>query len=294
MSDPLISVVMPVYQAEATIARAAKSVLDQTWSNLELVLASDDGRDYRTVLAGEGVVDDRIRETSTGGVGTGDWNARNAGLATAAGDLVTIIDSDDAYAPDRLAVMAPLALADGAALDDTQLILDGRTVARLLHEGEQPPVAVTASLILRDRVPVFPMWRRDVCNLRWRRLPHASDVVFSLELLSAAPAMRVAPVAGYLYEKRVGSMTMSSDMTARSRAAYLAIIQGIASDAYALSRPVADLALYEIAKNLNQATPFERALAADPDLTHELLAIRFNDHAMTEAERYAMFEGDRP
>lgn len=294
MSDPLISVVMPCFRAEATIARAAASVLSQTWPKLELILASDDGVDYRALLAcGAGIDDARIRTASTGGVGTGDWSARNAGLAAVTGGLVTIIDADDAYAPGRLAAMATLALADGAALDNTQLILKGKLIASLLHGGEAAanrPVPATAAIILRDRVPVFPMWRRELGALSWRQLPHASDVIFSLELLSAAPAMRIAPLGGYLYEKRPGSMTMSESMTARSRAAYLAIIQAIAAGDYALAPDVADLTLYEIAKNLNQARPFGRTLAADPGLTHELLAIRFNSQPMTEAERYAFFE----
>lgn len=298
MAEPLISVIMPVYRAEETIERAAASVLGQSWSNLELVLASDDGRDYVTFLAdGAGISDARIRQVSTGAVGTGDWNARNTGLRAATGELATIIDADDAYAPNRLAAMAPLALADGAALDDTQLILAGDTVATLLHEDERAakdPAAAAAPLILRDRVPVFPMWRRRDINLAWRRLPHASDVIFSLELLSAAPGMRVAPNPGYLYFKRQGSMTMSASMAERSRAAYLTIIRAIACDDYALSRDVADFALYEIAKNLNQATAFQSSLAADPSLTHEVLAMRFNDRPMTEAERIAVFTGAAP
>lgn len=298
MADPLISVVMPAYKAEATLVRAVESVLAQTWTRFELVLASDDGLDYREFLVRRGgIADDRIRQASTGGVGTGDWNARNAGLAAATGDLVTILDADDAYAPDRLAAMAPLALADGATLDDTQLILDGRTVATLLHKDERAagrPVRATAPLILRDRIPVFPMWRRDLIAARWRDLPHASDVVLSLELLSAAPAMRVAPDPGYFYYKRSGSMTLSADMAARSRTAYLRIVAGVAAGDYALAPVVADLALYEIAKNLNQTAPFDRALADDPGLTHELLAIRFNGRAMTEADRYAYFTGETP
>lgn len=296
MSEPLISVVMPVYKAEATIARAVESVLGQTWTALELVLASDDGTDYRAYLANAcGVDDGRIRQTYTGGVGTGDWSARNAGLAVAKGALATIIDSDDAYAPERLERLAPLALEDGAALDDTRLILNGETVASLLHDEDRAsgaPVRATAPLILRDRVPVFPMWRRELADLTWRELPHASDVVFSLELLSAVPAMRVAPYAGYLYFKRPGSMTLSESMTERSRQAYLEMLRAIAAGDYALAADIRDFTLYELAKNLNQAGAFATALAADPSATHEMLAKRFNASAMTEAERVAFFRGN--
>ena len=297
MADPLISILMPAYKAADTIARAVASVLAQTWTEFELIVASDDGEDYRRLLAEtHGIADDRIRQVSTGGVGTGDWNARNTALAAATGELATIIDADDAYTPGRLAAMAPLALADGAALDDSQLILAGETIATLLHADErtaEAPVAADPVTILRDRVPVFPMWRRADFALGWRQLPHAADVIFALELLSAAPGMRIAPTPGYLYYKRAGSMTMSASMTERSRAAYLSIIGAIANGDYALAPAVADITLYEIAKNLNQAVPFAHMLAAEPALTHEALAMRFNERPMTEAERYAFFMGAR-
>lgn len=294
MTDPLVSIIMPTYNAVDTVVRAVSSVLCQTWTNLELVMAVDDGEDYPALLRNAGIADPRIQTVSTGGVGTGDWNTRNVGLAAATGAFLTLLDSDDAYGPERLARMLPLAKAHGASLDDTNLILEGKVVATTLHPNERQSktaVVATAPLILRDRVPVFPMWRRDIATLAWRELPHASDVVFYLELLSRAPAMGVTPYAGYLYYKRPGSMTLSDSMTARSRAAYHQIIAGIVSGDYALTPEIADIALYEIAKNLNQAVPFGRALAEDPSLTHEICARAFNAKAMTEAERYEMFTG---
>ncbi|MBT6314772.1 MAG: glycosyltransferase family 2 protein [Alphaproteobacteria bacterium] len=331
MADPLISIIMPTHKAADTVVRAVNSVLSQTWAQFELIMAVDDGLDYLALLQKAGISDPRIRVASTGGNGTGDWNARNTGLAAAEGAFITLLDSDDAYAPERLARMLPLAMADGAALDDTTLFLEGQMIASLLHPEDNyvgEAIPASAPLILRDRVPVFPMWRRDIADLgqfptnlnqigrdklpainvierraasqathgalAWRQLPHGSDVVFSLELLSAAPAMRVTPYAGYLYYKRQGSMTLSDSMTERSRDAYHQIIAGIVTGDYALASEVSDIALYEIAKNLNQAIPFGRSLAEDPMLTHEMCARTFNAQAMTEAERYAVFTGKTP
>lgn len=286
---------MPIYQAASTVQRAVASVLAQNWDPLELILAVDDGVDYVALLRDAGISDPRIRQVFTDGMATGDWSARNTGLVAATGELVTLLDSDDAYAPERLSVMAPLVLSDGAALDNTSLSLEGKHIASLLHGDEAAsasPVTASPYVILRDRVPVFPMWRRDLADFRWRNLPHASDVVFSLEVLSAAPALKVSSYAGYQYFKRRGSMTMSSSMTERSRAAYYQIIQDIVSGAYALSPNIADLALYEIAKNLNQANAFGKALADNPMLTHEMCARAFNDKPMTEEDRYGIFMGE--
>ena len=290
MPDLLISVITPAFKAEDTIRRAAASVLGQSWGRLEWIVVSDDGVDYASIV---GSKDPRVRQVFTGGAGTGDWNARNVGLAAAAGAFVTLLDADDEYAPNRLEAMVPLVEADGAALDDTAMSLKGAPLATLLRESERarsPPA--TAPLILRDRVPVFPMWRRSDAGVRCRNLPHASDVILSLELLSAFPTMRVAPNPGYRYLKRPGSMTMSATMLERSRTSYLEILRAIAAGEYAIAPDIADFALYEIAKNLNQAAAFDRMLRADPTLTHELLAQAFNKRAMTEDERVAFFTGE--
>ena len=295
MAQPTISVLMPAYKAEATIKRAAKSVLKQDWPDLELVISSDDGEDYIGILLKQGLKDDRIRQVMTGGFGTGDWNARNAALKAAEGELVTLIDSDDEYASGRLSALAPLAMKNGAAIDDTQLYLNELVVATLLHDHERidgKSVQATAPLILRDRTPVFPMWNKKNVNINWHELPHASDVIFSLELLSAAPEMKITPHGGYLYYKRPGSMTLSDSMTQRSRQAYYAIINSITSGKYSFSPEIADFALYEISKNLNQANAFGQILSGNPNLTHEMLAIRFNQRSMIEKERIEFFRGE--
>ncbi|MFZ9077176.1 MAG: hypothetical protein ACO23H_01480, partial [Alphaproteobacteria bacterium] len=81
-------------------------------------------------------------------------------------------------------------------------------------------------------------------------------------------------------------------MTQRSRQAYYAIINSITSGKYSFSPEIADFALYEISKNLNQANAFGQILSGNPKLTHEMLAIRFNQRSMIEKERIAFFRGE--
>ena len=45
MIDPLISVIMPTFEAADTVVRAVSSVLAQTWQKFELIMAVDDGVD---------------------------------------------------------------------------------------------------------------------------------------------------------------------------------------------------------------------------------------------------------
>ncbi|WP_353228024.1 glycosyltransferase family A protein [Novosphingobium sp.] len=99
---PEISVVLPVYNASATIAATIRSVLDQTFAYFEII-AVDDGStdDSLAVLLGLAVQDSRIRVISrrNGGVSS----ARNRGVETASAPLIAFLDADDLWAREKLA-----------------------------------------------------------------------------------------------------------------------------------------------------------------------------------------------
>ena len=97
----LISVIVPVYNALATLPRCAKSILTQSHSRLELILVDDGSADGSGGLCDAlALADERVRviHQKNGGVST----ARNAGLAAAAGRWVVFVDADDALAPHAL------------------------------------------------------------------------------------------------------------------------------------------------------------------------------------------------
>lgn len=103
---PLISVIMPSRNAERWVAAAVRSVLDQSWRDLELLFVDDASTDdtaERAVKAAGG--DPRfilIRRPERGGA----YGARNAALEQARGHWVAIQDSDEWAHPDRLARQA--------------------------------------------------------------------------------------------------------------------------------------------------------------------------------------------
>lgn len=91
---PLISVIIPAYNAEKTIQRAVRSVLDQTYPNVELIVVDDGSTDGTGVLLDtlaeeEGKL--RVIHQANGGV----CRARNAGLDGAKGERVCFLDADD-------------------------------------------------------------------------------------------------------------------------------------------------------------------------------------------------------
>lgn len=117
-----VSVVIPAYKAQVFIHRPVTSVLQQTWTDWELVIASDDGVDYVQVLREQGLSDPRLRCVFTRGVGTGAANARNTGLDAAEARTVATLDADDRFAPNALEVLVPLARQHGAAYSRPRFI----------------------------------------------------------------------------------------------------------------------------------------------------------------------------
>ncbi len=102
---PLVSVMMPAYNAEGTLREAVVSVLGQTVAGLELIVV-DDGSETPVGELLEDVRDPRmrvIRHARNRGLAA----ARNTALAAARAPLVSQLDADDAWEPDYLEAVLP-------------------------------------------------------------------------------------------------------------------------------------------------------------------------------------------
>jgi teichuronic acid biosynthesis glycosyltransferase TuaG len=99
--DPSVSVITPAYQAQATIARAVRSVRTQSFQSWEMVVVDDGSTDSTTdtaIIAASG--DHRVRVVKQANAGTGA--ARNRGLAEARGEYIVFLDADDELLPDYM------------------------------------------------------------------------------------------------------------------------------------------------------------------------------------------------
>lgn len=97
---PLISVLMPVYNAERYVAQAVDSILAQTCSDFEFLMIDDGSTDQsRAILQKYAIVDPRIRLISR--ANTGYAVALNEMLNLAHGEYVARMDADDIALPDR-------------------------------------------------------------------------------------------------------------------------------------------------------------------------------------------------
>jgi glycosyltransferase involved in cell wall biosynthesis len=100
MNKPLVSVVMPLFNAEKYVGEAVESVLSQSYTNFELIIVNDASND-KSVAQVKRIVDRRIviieNEKNLGIVAS-----RNRGLALAKGKYIAVLDSDDIALPNRL------------------------------------------------------------------------------------------------------------------------------------------------------------------------------------------------
>lgn len=107
---PFISIIMPAYNAEATIEDTIRSVLQQDYTDWELIIVDDASKDttsgiiHRFIENGE----QRIRYFYNDGDQHGPSIGRNMGITAARGEWIMFLDADDLYLPGRLTAYVQL------------------------------------------------------------------------------------------------------------------------------------------------------------------------------------------
>jgi glycosyltransferase involved in cell wall biosynthesis len=99
--NPLISIIVPVYNTEKYIDETIRSVVDQTYQHWELVLVDDGSTDQSNRIIEKWIQEDRRIRYSFKENG-GQASARNVGIQICKGEYIAFLDADDLYMPERL------------------------------------------------------------------------------------------------------------------------------------------------------------------------------------------------
>lgn len=203
-----VSVVMPAYNAAATLCASMASVLAQSHADLELLVIDDASTDATPEMIAEAAARDPrvvpIRQSRNAGVAA----ARNAGLEAATGTHIAFLDSDDRWRPEKLRMQLAHLRATGATIGYTayrRFDARGDTLSIV-----RPPDAVGyADMLKSNRIGnLTGLYDRAIGDGRFEKIGH-EDYVFWLSMVrKAGRAHRVPtdePLADYLV--RDGSLS---------------------------------------------------------------------------------------
>lgn len=213
--EPLISVIVPVYNVERWLDKCLSSICSQTYRKLQIVCVDDGSTDGSARILAEWTArDDRICVVTkkNGGLSS----ARNAGLEVARGEFVTGVDSDDWLFPD-IYEKAVRHLSD----DCDMLVFRAQSVNEdggIYRDGEKAHFHLPEEglyemdWIRNNRLnPCFwnKLWRRSVITENGLRFPDGlvfEDEVFIRLFTSYARNFYSLPEMGYAYVQRRGSI----------------------------------------------------------------------------------------
>ncbi len=246
---------------------AIEGVLNQSMSDWECILVSDDGSSYLQHLEKLGIADPRIVEHPERSCATGTVAPRNRGFTIARGNFIADLDADDIWKPTRLARLLPLAQEYGCAQDILECFdEDGLIGFSGPPDGGDSPLSVE-NVVAFD-FPFHLVVRRDLAGDTWSRYDSwVPDVIRTMHLADSA-SVRWLREPLLRYRVSTTSMSQSLDGSRRIDQAYEEILTGLSEKhGFGLSTPSRKHALHGITRKreLNRRYIQEAEAASIPE-----------------------------
>ncbi len=210
----LISVIVPVYKVENYLDRCVKSIIDQTYSNLEIILVDDGSPDKCPAMCDAWAeVDDRIRVIHKKNGGLSD--ARNKGIYAAIGEYIAFIDSDDWIAPEMIENLLTVMQRDKSqiAACTVEIVWEDSTPSELLTVQQNTVLDRLDAQreLLRERCLKQPVWyklykRETIEGILFKVGKQHEDVFWSYQVIGRAEKISITDYIGYYYFQHSGSI----------------------------------------------------------------------------------------
>lgn len=211
-----VSVIMPLYNAEAYMRNSIKSIIEQSHKDIEIILVDDGSSDGTLAVAYElASMNSRISVISQKNSGPG--SARNNGLNHCHGKFVCFVDSDDYLEKDAIQTMLKTFEEDVDIVQcrAVKVYDDGRDDLEMWEEEEQ---ILTSHEAMKDYLynpkPIirFAVWaklfRREVIeNIRFPLMNNSEDVVFNAEAICRCRSVKYIPRTLYRVAVRADSLS---------------------------------------------------------------------------------------
>jgi glycosyltransferase involved in cell wall biosynthesis len=213
-ANPAVSIIMPAHNTAPYVGAAVRSALVQTFGDFELILVDDGSSDDTVDVALRAARGDSRLKVVRRPTAEGASAARNSGLAVARGEFIALLDSDDEWSPEFLAVQ----LAAFASFPDVAIVnanavsvggpFDGRPY-RTITDGCRR-VSFLDMIEDEDRVSIMSMFRRTVYERLGGfdvSLPTNEDYEFWLRAAVAGFAFVQTPEPLVRYRRRAHSLS---------------------------------------------------------------------------------------
>lgn len=205
---PLISIVVPIYNCQKYLSRCIGCVLNQTYTNFELILIDDGSTDNSLALCNKwSSVDCRIKVIHQSNAGVS--RARNKGIEAASGKYITFIDSDDWISYDYIESMLHV------MNDDIQLVVGSLAIvyrrlcinplASQRYDASNVDLAVDLLVKLEFQAPWAKLFSLDIIKNNSITFPedikNGEDQIFVRNYLMKCTAFRTISNTIYYYNK---------------------------------------------------------------------------------------------
>jgi teichuronic acid biosynthesis glycosyltransferase TuaG len=225
-ADPLISVIVPVYNGAEYVAAAVESALAQTVRELEVVIVDDGSTDTTPAIAAELAARDSrvvvVRQANRGLAG-----ARNTALRHARGSYVGFLDADDLWLPQKLERQVPYLRPGAIVYGDAQLVDDAGEALGRLSKHLDIEVADFDVLLSHNVIPVVTavVDRTLLVDPFAEELRSAEDWHLWLRLAAAGHTFTYIPEPLAVYRIRAGALSSDPAWMARWRLAALELLE---------------------------------------------------------------------
>ena len=197
-----ISVIIPVYKTEKYLEKCIKSITEQTYKNLEIILIDDDSPDDSPRICDEWALkDDRIAVYHIENKGVS--NARNIALNLAQGEYIAFIDSDD-YAESNMIELLYNSIKDNGSDISVCGFYGGSYNDDLLNEL---PLDTALKYLVTGEYVYGVLWnklykKQIICDLEMPPLVCCEDMVFNYFAFKKAKSISMVSEKLYHYNSR--------------------------------------------------------------------------------------------
>lgn len=162
MSNPKVSIIVPIYKAENYLSRCVDSILEQTFTEFELLLIDDGSPDKSGIICDEYALKDsrvRVIHKKNGGVSS----ARQCGMDNSLGDYTIHADPDDWVEPNMLKELYSKALEEDSDMVICDFLIERKTGQEYI---KQEPSSLDNNTVLKE---LFLQLHGSCCNKLIRR-----------------------------------------------------------------------------------------------------------------------------